>query len=108
MKNISIIILLINLNLITNLSNAAIINEEISNKYSDIFSNDILNSKDINNYKKIIRYQDKCQWKLANKFIFQIQNQILMGHVLAQRCLHPKCYRSSFLELSKWLKHIDL
>jgi hypothetical protein len=27
-----------------------------------------------------------------------------MGHVLAQRYLHPRCYRSEFLELSNWLK----
>ena len=27
-----------------------------------------------------------------------------MGHILAQRYLHPKCYRSEFLELSSWLK----
>ena len=27
-----------------------------------------------------------------------------MGHVLAQRYLHPKCYRSKYLELYSWLK----
>ena len=30
-----------------------------------------------------------------------------MGHVLAQRYLHPKCYRSQFLELSSWLKRYN-
>ena len=27
-----------------------------------------------------------------------------MGHILAQRYLHPKCYRSNYLELYYWLK----
>ena len=27
-----------------------------------------------------------------------------MGHVLAQRYLHPKCYHSQYLELYYWLK----
>ena len=27
-----------------------------------------------------------------------------MGHVLAERYLHPRCYRSEFLELTFWLK----
>ena len=108
MKKIIIIFsIIININLITNLANAAILNQEISNKYKDIFYNDILNSNDLTNYKKIIEYQDKCKWKLANKYIFQIENQILMGHILAQRYLHPKCYRSNFLELSKWLKKFN-
>ena len=28
-----------------------------------------------------------------------------MGHILAQRYLHPKCYRSEFKELSSWLNN---
>ena len=27
-----------------------------------------------------------------------------MGHILAQRYLHPTCYRSKYLELYYWLK----
>ena len=60
--------------------------------------------EDINSYRKIIQYQEICDWKKANKFIFRLKNNILMGHVLAQRYLHPKCYKSQFLELSSWLK----
>ena len=52
----------------------------------------------------IIKYQTVCNWKSANKYILEIQDKILMGHILAQRYLHPKCYRSQFLELSNWLK----
>ena len=33
-----------------------------------------------------------------------LNDRILMGHVLSQRYLHPKCYRSQFIELTNWLK----
>ena len=68
----------------------AVINEKISNKYDEIFSKKILSTFDTTNYRKIFEYQDTCKWKLANKYIFKIQNKILMGHVLSQRYLHPK------------------
>jgi len=83
---------------------ATVMNNEISKKYSQIFSQNILNDADINNYKKIFEYQETCEWKKANKYILEIQSNILMGHVLAQRYLHPKCYRSKYLELYNWLK----
>ena len=82
----------------------AVVNEKISNKYDQIFSKKILSTLDITIYSKIFEYQDACKWKLANKYILKIQNNILMGHVLAQRYLHPKCYQSQYLELSSWLK----
>ena len=83
---------------------ATVINDEISKKYSQIFSQNILNDADINKYKKVFEHQEVCEWKRANKYILEIENNILMGHVLAQRYLHPKCYRSKYLELYSWLK----
>ena len=83
---------------------ATVVNDEISKKYSQIFSQNILIDSDINNYKKVFEYQETCEWKMANKYILQIENNILMGHVLSQRYLHPKCYRSKYLELYSWLK----
>tara|TARA_B100001123_G_scaffold448301_1_gene608711 strand:+ start:38 stop:1783 length:1746 start_codon:yes stop_codon:yes gene_type:complete len=88
----------------SNLTSATVIKKEISDKYNDIFSKKILNDADVNKYQKIVQYQEKCQWKLANKYLLQIDNNIIMGHILAQRYLHPKCYRSNFFELSNWLK----
>tara|TARA_B100001123_G_C15331170_1_gene1031286 strand:+ start:332 stop:2077 length:1746 start_codon:yes stop_codon:yes gene_type:complete len=85
-------------------SYAYVIQKNISNKYFDIFSNPILLKNDIERYRKIINYQEVCKWKLANKYIINLNNEILMGHILAQRYLHPRCYRSEFLELSNWLK----
>jgi len=76
----------------------------ISAKYNDIFSNNLLESSDIENYRVINSLQEKCKWKSANKYIFKLKNKILIGHVLAQRYLHPNCYRSKYLELYFWLK----
>ena len=76
----------------------------ISEKYGDIFSDNILESSDIENYRKINLLQEKCRWKSANKYIFKLKDKILMGHILAQRYLHPNCYRSKYLELYYWLK----
>tara|TARA_Y100000590_G_C15705375_1_gene1008371 strand:- start:706 stop:2445 length:1740 start_codon:yes stop_codon:yes gene_type:complete len=76
----------------------------ISEKYSEIFSDKILSEIDTENYRKIYLLQKDCKWKSANKYIFKIENNILMGHILAQRYLHPNCYRSQYLELYYWLK----
>ena len=76
----------------------------VAKKYNEIFSNNILNTNDLENYRKIYLLQKNCKWKSANKFIFKIQNKILIGHIFAQRYLHPKCYRSKYLELYYWLK----
>ena len=64
----------------------------ITEKYNDIFSKNILEASDIENYRIIYSLQEKCKWKSANKYIFKLKNKILMGHILAQRYLHPNCY----------------
>ena len=86
------------------ISKGNVINKEIVKKYDKIFSNNILSNNDKLNYQKIFDLQDNCKWKKANKSILRIQNKILFGHVLAQRYLHPRCYRSEFIELTYWLK----
>ena len=81
-----------------NYINANVIDYSASSKYGEIFSNKILTIKDIENYQKIFIEQKKCNFKKADKYIFEIKNKILMGHVLAQRYLHPDCYKSQFIE----------
>ena len=49
-------------------------------------------------------FQEQCKWKSANKHMLKISDTLLMGHILAQRYLHPKCYTSKYLELYYWLK----
>ncbi len=77
---------------------------EIASKYQDIFTSKILDETDLANYRKIYSLQNDCKWKSANKYILKIKNKILMGHILAQRYLHPNCYKSKYLELYYWLK----
>ena len=81
----------------------------VAEKYSEIFTTNILTQNDIINYRQAYVFQEECKWKSANKHILKISNKILIGHILAQRYLHPKCYRSNYLELYYWLqKYNDL
>ncbi len=77
---------------------------DVSKKYNQIFSSKLLSNEDVNNYQKAYFYQEQCKWKSANKFILKIQNKKLLGHILAQKFLHPNCYKSKYLELYYWLQ----
>ena len=78
--------------------------ESVAAKYNDIFTKNILSQEDITNYRLAYNFQETCKWKSANKHILKISDKTLMGHILAQRYLHPTCYRSKYLELYYWLK----
>ena len=41
----------------------------VANKYNDIFDKKIINSSDVENYRKIYLFQEDCKWKKANKYI---------------------------------------
>jgi soluble lytic murein transglycosylase-like protein len=55
-------------------------------------------------YRRIFALQDKGRWRQADKLIAKLDSKLLLGHVLAQRYLHPTHYRSRFKELSRWLR----
>ncbi|MBB44205.1 MAG: transglycosylase [Rhodospirillaceae bacterium] len=59
---------------------------------------------DIAKYKRIFLLQKKGNWKQADRQIAKLSNPILLGHVKAQRYLHPTKYRSKYRELFSWLK----
>ena len=81
MKIIKILlIIIISISFLKN-TYASIIKTNISNKYFDIFSEPILMNEDIELYRKIILYQEDCNWKLANKLILKLKDQTLMGYV---------------------------
>jgi len=86
---------------------AKIVHEKINTKYNEIFSYNLLSDKDVKHYQKAFELQDACEWKKANKHILLIDDKILFGHILAQRYLHPRCYKSQFLELTYWLKRYN-
>ena len=63
----------------------------------------ILNAADIERYRKIFATQKQGRWKAAKRLISKLDDRILMGHVRAQRYLHPTKYRSRYDELDGWM-----
>jgi len=68
-----------------------------------------LSPDDVATYKQIEALQEHGDWKAADKAIAKLENKLLMGHVMAQRYLHPRKYRSKYKELKGWMdKYADL
>ncbi len=63
-----------------------------------------LTKADAQRYRLIFALQQSGRWRDADRTIATIGNNLLMGHVLAQRYLHPTHYRSRYHELASWLK----
>ena len=64
-----------------------------------------LSAADADRYRAIFRLQQGGEWQGADQLIGQLGDPLLMGHVLAQRYLHPTAYRSAYPELRDWLEH---
>ncbi len=64
----------------------------------------VLSKNDIEKYQNIFHFQGLGKWNQSQKIINTLENNILMGHVLFQKYMHPTAYRSSYIELSNWLK----
>lgn len=62
-----------------------------------------LSPSDVNLYSRIFNLQVKGKWKKADRLIKQLDNRILLGHILYQRYMHPTAYSSRYSELSKWM-----
>ncbi len=68
----------------------------------------ILSAQDITRYKQIFALQQEGHWKEADELIALLENDLLMGHVLEQRYMHPTKYRSKYKELKDWMaKYAD-
>lgn len=63
----------------------------------------ILSAADAERYRLIFSLQEDGLWKRADVLIARLDDRRLLGHVLAQRYLHPTRYRSRFGELRDWL-----
>ncbi|HKY96167.1 MAG TPA: lytic transglycosylase domain-containing protein [Kiloniellales bacterium] len=63
----------------------------------------ILSAADAERYRQIFALQEAGQMGQADELIFQLQDQRLLGHVLAQRYLHPTAWKSKHGELKSWL-----
>lgn len=67
-----------------------------------------LEEVDTDRYTQIFALQEKGSWAAADRLIGQLGDSRLMGHVLAQRYLHPTAYRSKYKELAEWMaKYAD-
>lgn len=62
-----------------------------------------LSNFDRNLYLQIFTAQEQEQWSRANALIKRLHNRILVGHVLYQRYIVSKNYKSSYGELRHWM-----
>ncbi len=63
----------------------------------------ILTDSDAARYRRIFELQEDGKWEAAEKIIETLEDPILLGHVRAQKYLHPTKYRSRYPELHRWL-----
>jgi soluble lytic murein transglycosylase len=63
----------------------------------------VIGEQDIRLYQRIFEVQEDGDWQTADKLIKRLENDILMGHVLFQRYMHPTKYRSKYNELKDWM-----
>jgi len=64
----------------------------------------VLSAHDAELYRKIFTVQEAGRWQEADRLIAELSDQRLMGHVLAQRYMHPTAYRSKYIELKDWMQ----
>ena len=64
----------------------------------------VLEEKDLSLYGQIFKLQEKGDWAAAKNLIKKLNNPLLMGHVNAQKYLHPTKYRSKYVELLQWMR----
>ena len=65
----------------------------------------VIAAGDAARYRRIFELQEKGSWRAADREIGKLGSRLLMGHVQAQRYLHPTKYRSRFNELERWLRY---
>jgi soluble lytic murein transglycosylase-like protein len=64
---------------------------------------------DIVRYRQIFALQREGRWDEVDRMVNELGDDLLLGHVLAERYLHPTAYRSSYDELRAWLdRYADL
>jgi len=63
-----------------------------------------LSDFDVGQYQRLFELQDVGRMKQAIRESGRVENPILMGHLLSKRYLHPTAWRSTYKQLSEWLK----
>lgn len=62
----------------------------------------LLPAAEVAAYRRIFAAQERADWAGADQEIRKLKDRALLGHVMAQRYMHPQ-YRSGATELSAWL-----
>ena len=63
----------------------------------------VLSAADIERYREIFALQEDGDLHAAAHLVKELENTVLLGHVQAQKYLHPTAHRSSYMELKLWL-----
>jgi len=64
----------------------------------------VLSKADAARYAALFALQEAGRWGAADAGMEKLGDPLLIGHLLAQRYLHPTAYHSSFAELAAWLE----
>ena len=64
----------------------------------------VLSESDGRLYREIFRLQADGKMQAAQDLVTRLSDRILMGHVLYQRYMHPRAYRSKYVELKDWMQ----
>ncbi len=65
----------------------------------------VLPDRDVDLYREIFALQIAGDWRAADQHMARLSDQRLLGHLLAQRYLHPTGYHSKYRELRDWMAH---
>lgn len=63
----------------------------------------VFSDKQARLYREVFDLQGKGDITTADKKIGQLNNDLLLGHVLAERYLHPVADKASYQDLQKWM-----
>jgi len=63
----------------------------------------ILGKADVRRYRRIFDLGEAGRWERVDALIDKLDNEILVGHALAQRYLHPTEYWTPFREAKAWM-----
>lgn len=66
----------------------------------------VLSAKDIKTYKKLFKYQRALNRTKVGQLIPQLEDDVLYGHLMAERLLHPKT-RVPYSDLKYWLDRFN-
>ena len=74
--------------------------------YEKIISYLLVSPQDVNLYKKMFRALEEDDFEKFDALRRKLENEILLGSVLAEKYLHPK-YKSTAAELKEWLENYN-